>query len=103
MELVEQIFLGIIESYSQKDLLYAINNNESLAKLAKANLNGTLFLAKVFAKMYKQQVSILTYDNVMQWLNKERPDLYVVIKLNQVNRNWMQKQVIDIKQMLFGD
>lgn len=102
MDEVEKIILNLIKDFKKVDLEFAIRRSISLADLILKYQPYLISLAKFIYPMYSKNGNLLTYQNVLKWLKKVRPDLYEVIIASEKGKNWLRKQVNEIKRLIIG-
>ena len=88
----EADFCGWLVNAKPEILRRMVRNNESIVQYAKQfpRVIGMLRLAKPFVKY---DIVTLDADKVMDFFRKNRPDLYVI-----VTKEWVQRQVDNFKR-----
>lgn len=97
----EEIFLNIISSYNDKQLVEAIATNLDLSGLFVKNCPDLLELARQWAPMFAGQVNILTPYGIIEYISKKRPDLANVLTSHPDGRRWLRLQINAFKEILF--
>lgn len=99
---VERTFLGLLEDFSAEDLDAAAGAGVSLLGETARQRPRTLAMARRIARRFRGQERHLTFDNVMEWLRDKRPDFYTRIRFRGEIREWLARNVAEIREFLFG-
>jgi hypothetical protein len=101
-DFLEKTTVNLLSQYKKQDLIYAIQDNISLAELIRT------FIPSHIIKTIRLAISLMNvngetfaYENVMNLLNLTRPDLYNVIVQTQQGDRWLKKNIRDMRR-LFG-
>jgi hypothetical protein len=99
----EWFLLKALENYTDEDVEKAINNGISIVEPIIRFLNGASLMsviARYFLMKYSSMLDQLTADNVLLWLEKRRKDLYSSIIDNPKGKDWLTKNVDDLRRSL---
>jgi hypothetical protein len=104
MDIVETIFLNLIQKYRVEDLRKAINEDVDLAALTCQYAGQLVKVGRVYAKLFgSSEKDDLTAENLIFYMRTKRPDLYNELTLNPKGRPWLKKNIEGFKKVLWGN
>lgn len=96
------LFVSKISEFSVKDLEYAIQNDVSISKLLIEHESKLIRLGKLYALLKKKEKDLLTLENIILLLEMKRPDMASYMKSSRKNLIWLNRQIEEIKRLLWG-
>ena len=98
---IEDMFMKILKDFSENDLQAAVKGDVSLLLLTEQNNPKLLRMASGLARKFRGQKQHFTFQNLMQWLEGRRPDLYSSVIIDVKKKAWIENQIDSFRQFLF--
>lgn len=99
---LEKISLSLLSGYKPEDVRHAVKRKARLVDLLVTFLPPIAIKAiRLSTSLYRSDGDVLTPQNVIAWLDLQKPELAAAIRESQENYEWYKRQLRDIKRF-FG-
>lgn len=97
MNAIQEMLYSSIANYGKDDLVYAAKINFDLSSAIMQKYGIALLPLTLFNNGYK-----LSYEELMEFLQKNRKDLHAVIHSNQKVREWITMTISEVNRRILN-